>query len=374
MTSTTPDIDPVSFQTPRSVVQGRYSLELVRTTCLLVLTIVAAGAVLWWLRPVLVPFLVGLTLFYLLAPVSGWVTRKFGVSEGVGAFGAGVIGLVVVALIGFLVWACVAQVTRDADTYATRVVELSNDPTFARVIQFVGLDREPDSGKVIFLTPEQTRQLVRTTAGWLQVLVADTFLVLVFLLFMLWGNSSATTPKSDGWPDQVAGRVRVYLVEMFVFSLIIGVFVGGILWLLGVKFWLSFGFLAFVLNFIPTIGPIIVAFLPVPVILLDPELDPWAKGLALTLPPIVHGFIANVIQPRFQSRSQGVHPVVSMIALIVFGMLWGPVGAVLAVPLAAVLKIAFERIPGGRVFADLLAGKLEGSSNPVAGTAKENKQ
>jgi AI-2 transport protein TqsA len=283
-----------------------------------------------------------------------------------GAFGAAVIGLGVVALTGVLVWGCVAEVTRDAELYSERATRLATDPALVSAVEWAGFERDSDSGRLVLVTRDQTRRLVRSTVGWLHELVTDTFLVLVFLLFMLAGGSG-TRAGSGGLPEEAATRVRRYLIEMFAFSLVIGVAVGGILTALGVKFGLSFGFLAFVLNFIPTIGPIIAALLPVPVVLLDPGLPVWAKALALTVPPMIHGVVANVIQPQFQSRTQGVHPVVTMLALIVFGMLWGPVGAVLAVPLAAVLKIAFERIPGGRPFANLLAGRLEGVEQIVDG-------
>jgi len=337
------------------------SLEHVRTTCLLVLTILASGAVLYWLRPVVVPFLVALALFYLLSPVSQWLVRRAKVPDWLGVVGAGLIGMGVVAGASLMVWACLAEVTRDADVYAERLAEFSESPTFARFVGWMGVERDPLTGRFVLITPDQTGRLVRSAVGWLQFLLADFFLVLVFLLFMLMGGSSGQV-RAPGLPDEAAVRVRMYLVEMFVFSLVTGLLVGGILAVLGVRFWLSFGVLAFILNFIPTLGPILATLLPVPVILFDPELGMTTRVVAFVLPGLVQVVIGNIIQPRFQSRSQGVHPVTTMLTLIIFGMLWGPVGAVLAVPIAAVLKIAFERIPGGRPFANLLAGKLDSDS------------
>lgn len=352
--------------TPSSDRKSPYTLEMVRTTCLFVLTILACGAVLYWLRPVVVPFLVALALFYLLSPLKGWLIKRFGCSESMGLAGMAIISLGILTVIGILVWVCVAQISRDADSYAARLAELSSQPTVVRVVEWAGLERDPSTGRIILITVEQSRRLVRTAASWLESLVADTFLVLVFLLFMLMGGSSAAA-ISEGWPEEVASRVRRYLTEMFFFSVITGVLVGGIFGILGVKFWVAFGFLAFVLNFIPTLGSILAAVLPLPVILLDPDLSVPAKVLAMSLPILVDMIIANVIQPRFQSRTQGVHPVASMMALIVFGMLWGAVGAVLAVPLLAALKIAFERIPVGKPFANLLAGKLQGGAESMGG-------
>jgi AI-2 transport protein TqsA len=348
-----------SPQNPNSPAAAGYTLELVRTTSLLVLAVLACGAVLSWLRPAVVPFLVALALYYVLSPISSWLVRRYQVSNGWGVLGAGLIGLSVVAAMGGLVWACLSQVTRDIAAFEQRLAEMSSEPATARLLQWIGFERDPSTGKIVLMTAEQTRQLVQAGIGWLKWLATDTFLVLVFLLFMLLGSSERVT-VAGGLPEEVAVRVRRYLIEMFAFSVLTGVLVGGILGLLGVKFWLSFGFLAFVLNFIPTIGPITATLLPLPVVLLDPELPLVVQVLAFALPATVQVVVGNVIQPRFQSRTQGVHPVVTMLALIVFGMLWGAVGAVLAVPIAAVLKITFERIPGGVILAKLMAGNLSG--------------
>lgn len=340
------------------------SFESVRTTCLLVLTVLACGAALAWLRPVVVPFLVALALYYLLSPMSEWFVRRLGVPDWLGIIGAAVVGLIVVAATAALVWVCVAEMTRDADMYASRLAELSSDPAFARLIQSAGLEHDPETGRVVLISTDRARRLVRAGVEWLEGFLADAFLVLAFLPFMLLGGSPVAV-RAGGLPGEVAVRVRRYLVEMFAFSVLTGVLVGGILALLGVRFWLSFGFLAFVLNFIPTLGSIAATILPVPVVLLDPDMAGGAKLLAILLPALVQVVVGNIIQPRFQSRTQGVHPVATILALIVFGMLWGPVGTVLAVPLAAVLKITFERIPGGGPFAALLAGRLHGSEEPL---------
>jgi AI-2 transport protein TqsA len=344
-----------------------YPLELARTTCLLVLTVLACAAALSWLRPVVVPFLVALALFYLLSPVREWLVRRFGASEMLGVLGAALCGSGVVAVVGALVWGCAVEVTRDSDVYAARLAELAADPTVTRLVEWAGIERDPGTGRIVLFTPDRSRRLVKAGVGWLEGLLVDTFLVLTFLLFMLMGGPGPRTGASRGLPAEAATRVRKYLIEMFVFSVVTGVLVGGILGVLGVKFWLSFGFLAFVLNFIPTIGPILATLLPLPAVFLDPELSATVKVLAVLLPGAVQVVIGNFIQPRFQSRTQGVHPVTTMLALIVFGMLWGPVGAVLAIPLTAILKIAFERIPGGQPFADLLAGRRSEPAGPAAG-------
>jgi len=111
-------------------------------------------------------------------------------------------------------------------------------------------------------------------------------LVLIFVLFLLLGPARASR-----WPRQSARRDRVagqrYILQMVGFSILTGVLVGVSLGLVGVKFAFAFGFIAFLLNFIPTVGPLAATLLPLPVVLLDDHMSPVAKILALALPAAV---------------------------------------------------------------------------------------
>jgi AI-2 transport protein TqsA len=117
-----------------------------------------------------------------------------------------------------------------------------------------------------------------------------------------------------------------------------------------------FGFLAFLLNFIPTIGAVVATLLPVPVIVLSPDLSVATQVLAVAIPAAIQAVIGSFIQPKVLGRSFGLHPVSILLALIFFGMIWGLVGAFLATPITAVIKIVLERIPATRFVAALLAG------------------
>jgi AI-2 transport protein TqsA len=143
------------------------------------------------------------------------------------------------------------------------------------------------------------------------------------------------------------------------FSTALGLLVAGVLALCGVKFAGVFGFLAFFLNFIPNIGGIIATLLPLPIIVLSPEMSLPAKVLALAIPGGIQFVAGNIIQPRFQGSALDLHPVIVLMALIFFGMIWGVVGAFLAVPITAVIRIVLEKIPDTRPVAELLAGRLD---------------
>ena len=67
-----------------------------------------------------------------------------------------------------------------------------------------------------------------------------------------------------------------------------------------------------------------------------------------------------MIDPTLMGRSLDLHPVTILLALIVWGTLWGVVGMLLATPITAVMKILFEKMEITAPIAELLAGRLDG--------------
>jgi AI-2 transport protein TqsA len=337
----------------------------VQTTCLLVLTALAVGYTLYVLRGVVVPFVVAVALVYTLSPVVSWLARR-GCGPVGSVAGAFLIALLVLTVFGGLVAACVQQLSSHSGEYLTRVKEQARNPVVARALGWLGVEVADGALRLSWFDHAREQELVRALLVWFQGLIADTFLVLTFALFVFMGRGGKA-PAADGLLADSEVRVRTYLVEVTGFSALTGLLVGLILAVLGVDFALVFGFLAFVLNFIPTLGPIVATLLPVPVIVFDQALPVWAKVLAVALPAAVQVVVGNIIQPRFQSKTQGLHPVATIFSLLVFGTVWGRAGAVLAVPLTGVLRIALEQIPAGRPFAALLAGNFEPGGGDESG-------
>ena len=121
---------------------------------------------------------------------------------------------------------------------------------------------------------------------------------------------------------------------------------------------LVFGVLAFLLNFIPSIGSVISTLLPLPVIFLSEEMSDAAKVLAIAIPGGLQFAIGSILEPKVMGESLDLHPVVVLLGLIFFGMIWGIVGMILATPMVAVLRIVLERIEMTAPVGNVLAGRL----------------
>ncbi len=123
-------------------------------------------------------------------------------------------------------------------------------------------------------------------------------------------------------------------------AIILGTIETIILLILKVKYALILGFLGGISNLIPYFGPIIATIPPVAVSLLDsPTKAIWVIVAYIIVQQIDNAFIS----PKIIEGNLGLHPVITLLAVLVGGEFFGIVGMFLAVPIAAVLKIIFSR-------------------------------
>jgi AI-2 transport protein TqsA len=148
-------------------------------------------------------------------------------------------------------------------------------------------------------------------------------------------------------------------------SLVVGVVTAVILLAVGLELWLIFGALAFWLNFVPTVGAVVAVFLPMPLVILDPNMSLLSMVLAFVLPFTAHMVVGNVLEPLLFGHSLELQPVAILLSLTIWSMLWGLTGMVLAVPITAVLKIQLDSIdhPASKFLVRLLVGGAGGADD-----------
>ena len=195
--------------------------------------------------------------------------------------------------------------------------------------------------------PESAVKILDTTLSGLTDAVSYTLLVIftmVFMLFEVTGlprkmRAAIGDPDADlGHFEKVTTEIKNYIVIKTYISLGTGVAVWLMLAILGVDFALLWGVLAFLFNYIPTIGSIIAA---VPAVLL--ALVQHGVGVcAITLGGYVaiNLTVGNVIEPHLMGKRLGLSTLVVFLSLVFWGWLWGVVGMLLSVPLTMIVKIA----------------------------------
>jgi AI-2 transport protein TqsA len=321
----------------------------VQSICLLILAFVATGVALYLLRPVLVPFVLALFFAACLKPLIALQRKHFRFPQPLAVAGALVLAAVIISSIGIPLGMAISKswptFERQFDVFIQQ---------FPRKLPLERLGLHPMNFQIPSTVYVQMSSWVGEVTGFASAVI----LVIIFTLFILLGRR-ADRPTQIGVLSEIEDRVQRYITQMVMLSAISGIAVGIILAVCGVKFAVMFGFLAFLLNFIPTVGSIIATLLPLPVILLSPEMGPAAKILALAIPATIQIYLGNAVQPRWLGNALDLHPIVVLISLIFWGMIWGLPGAFLATPMTAVLRIVLEKIPATRPIAELLAGRIE---------------
>lgn len=176
--------------------------------------------------------------------------------------------------------------------------------------------------------------------------VLDVVVVAVLSIYLLVDGSRMTAWLRRNLPLSQRGRTRFlletlqrivggYIRGQLLLCAIIGVLVGAGMAVLHVPYALLLGVLAFILEFIPILGTLVSGAICVLLALTQGWL--WAI-LVLAYFVIVHVLEGDVLGPRVVGKAIGLHPVVSLLALIAGGELYGITGALLASPVAGVLQ------------------------------------
>lgn len=202
--------------------------------------------------------------------------------------------------------------------------------------------------------------LVGTVLSEVTLIVSNVLLVVILVAFALFehvpferklaillGGNDHLERFAEG-----ARRVQRYLVVKTAISALVGGLVWLCLWVVGVDFPLLWALLTFLLNYVPTIGPALATIPPVLVALLT--LGPGGALAALVSQLAVHLVVGNVVEPRVFGEALGISTFVVMVSMVVWGWLWGPVGALFAVPLTRILASVLELSPETRWVALLL--------------------
>jgi AI-2 transport protein TqsA len=324
-----------------------------QTVCLAVIATIGVAFALWWLRPVLIPFVMALFIALALGMGVDLLAAHTRVPRRIAlplVLCLGVLGLLGV---GALVTVSVGELAANRDAYGAKIAALVDQ----------GIALAPASMRESLgdgLT--KLREVPVSTIGtFLQVatnavfgLLADSVIVLAFVFFLMLGADAFSRREQGTW-GAIVRRVQSYLAGKIALSGVSSVLVGITFLTLGVPLAMVWALLTFLLTFVPAVGVTIALLLPVPVLWLDPEVSRTSFVLALAIPGGIH-FVANLFEPKILGDSLGLHPITIMMALVFWTMLWGPVGALLAAPMTAEISILLERFDGTRPIALLLAG------------------
>jgi AI-2 transport protein TqsA len=184
--------------------------------------------------------------------------------------------------------------------------------------------------------------------------LTNSFLILLAVVFILTEAAGLSqkflslSPEQDS-PDEkdfsqvFTDKIRNYMGIKTIISMITGLIIGIAMWLIGVDYPILWGVLAFMLNFVPSIGSIIAA---VPAIMLAlVQLGASTALLVAAVFLVVNIVIGSFIEPKYMGKGLGLSVLVVFSSLVFWGWVLGPVGMLLSVPLTITVKIALDSKP-----------------------------
>ena len=303
---------------------------------------------------------VALFLTLLLAPWVKWLTER-GIPTALAvlvvALGVSAVGLAITVTLGD----SLVRFSRQLPVYSVRVEEL--EAGFYRWLAGLGIHVDLE-GSVLDdnLNPTRLMAAVVDLLNAVRGLVTDGVLIMILVVFMLTetGNGRRRIEAAFGSDsgvaesiDRYARRIVDYVKVKTWMSLATGVFVFAVVWLLRIDFPALWGVLAFLLNYVPTLGSLIAAVPPVMLALLQ---HGFARAIVVIIAIVaINNIISNLIEPRLMGDQFGMPPWIIFAAFLFWAWVLGPVGMLLAVPLTVALKITLESFKATRPMAALMS-------------------
>jgi predicted PurR-regulated permease PerM len=311
-------------------------------------------ALLWLLSDVILPFVLGAAIAYLLDPIADWLQRR-GLSRIAATVVITIFALLAVVFLLLLVIPTLVEQTADL---------LAVMPELVRNVQTWLTTRFPD----LLDSESQLRQSLQDFAAMIQARGAEfvetvlssavslvNVLVLIvivpvvtFYLLLDWDNLVARidallprdhAPTVRKLASEIDRTLSSFVRGQGTVCLILGIYYAAALALVGLNFGLVVGFIAGALTFIPYVGALVGGVLAIGLALFQFWGDWWwivAVWAIFQSGQFVEG---NILTPNLVGSSVGLHPVWLIFALSAFGALFGFVGLLVAVPVAAIIGV-----------------------------------
>lgn len=319
------------------------------------------------LEPVLRPLLIAVLLCYLFLPLYHRLRRR---TSAMIAFLIISVGFTVGAVAaGRMVYHDVVSIDQNRPAYQQREAELES--TFRKAVARLtpAIVEKPADGAELApedsLSAELSQRLVRGAASAFVSVGLESIVIAFYMIFLLQSAAGLPGRIRSSFSSQRSGRIMTvvdsinravseYLRVKVQASLMVALPVWALCLAFGVTGGATWAVLTFFGNFLPYIGPLVAVVPPLAIALLEfPTIWPPLAFAAILL--TIHGVTSNLIEPAMTGKALGLNPLVVLIGLAFWSLLWGFVGMVLAVPLTVIFKIILEHTPATRPFARLIS-------------------
>jgi AI-2 transport protein TqsA len=325
--------------------------------------------------PLLAPILLAIFIAIIATPALDWM-RRHGAPK---LLALAVITFVLIdlgSLFALMTTGALEGFKDSLPSYQERFMLLNQE--LGGVLERFGLENSTEAVPDL-MDPALLTGLVRYLLSNASGAFATGFLVLLTVIFILLEVPSLPAKLRAAFNLTEAGEARIfqllantnrYMLIKTLASLGTGFCVWLMLWFFGIKFASLLAVIAFLMNFLPVVGNVLMMIPGVLLALVQVDF-----GTALLVAAgylIINLIIGNIIEPRVMGKGLGISTLAVFIALLFWGWLFGTIGMFLAVPLTAALIIALDASPHTRPLAILMGPAIEEEPKPADETLTDN--
>jgi predicted PurR-regulated permease PerM len=294
---------------------------------------------------ILVPFLLAIFLAAICSTPLLWLRRKrvpTALAVGMILLGIASVGTTILALMG----TSLQEFLQELPSYQT----LLREKTAGLIARFQNMGVPITNQDMLnYFDPGKAMTMIADTLNGFRRAFSNAFMIIITMIFILLEASTfpdklraalGKAQTSFESLNKITEGIKSYLILKTLTSLLTGVLITVWLTFCGVKYAILWGVLAFLLNYVPTIGSIIAA---IPAVLMAfIQAGPGTAAAAILGYLLANTIVSYVIEPKLMGAGVGLSPLVVFLSLIFWGWVFGPVGMLISVPLTMCVRIALE--------------------------------
>ena len=324
---------------------------------LIFIATILLGAVLKTISTVILPVVIAMLLSFVFSPVVKKLNNKLKLPWVLGTIIIVLLIIVVIGLISTIIGTSLSTIVAQYPKYETKFMSIYR--IFAENLHLTF--NEDKSFFENIWGQLKVRELLQTIAiafsGNLISLTKNLGMILLLVAFLLieMQNSKekviAAFEKTGKSKGQITGITKKIISDIvhflsikFFISLATGLLVALAAIIIKLDFAIMWGFIAFIMNFIPTFGSIFSVLLTTVFALLQFYPSPTPIIFIFVSMTLINMILGNLIEPRIEGKDLGLSPFVILVSLTLWGWIWGFLGMILAVPLTVILKIICENV------------------------------
>ena len=326
------------------------------------------------LQSILLPFFLALIISFLFEPYYEWLKKKR--IPGAISLVIVIITILIIANItSVFLFTSITAFTNEVPKYTEKSKHIIEN--FTANLNSWGIYNEYlknsiDVNKIV--NGEAIAGIITSFFTSILSLFGNFVLILIYVIFLLseFGSirkriliafSSERSRKIADTLTDIFTDVKKYVVGKTLINLSYGTLVTLILWIFGVDFYIVWGFLAFLMAYIPNIGSMISTVLPFLTALIQYDGDFTKPLMVLILMIVSANLVGNIIEPKILGDKLNLSPILLLLSLIFWGYLWGLLGMILSVPIMSMIKIILSKFEHTKPLSIMMSLNVKGSKS-----------